>query len=171
MRRRDFITLLCGTAAAWPLAAQSQQPAMPVIGYLDAQVTPRQWADAFRRGLRDLGHAENKTIIIEWRSATGYMDRLPRLATELVRLRPQVIVAETPGAALAAKKATTTIPIVVIMASDAVELGLVKSLARPGGSVTGLSFDPIGGTGRQEARTAAGDCARPYARWRCWEPR
>ncbi len=139
MRRRDFIGGLSGTALALPFRVQAQQPAMPVIGYLDVYSTPPRWAEAFRGGLRDLGYIENQTIIIEWRSAAGKTARLPGLAAALVRLQPKVIVAETPVAALAAKSATATIPIAVIMASDAVELGLVKSLARPDGNITGLS--------------------------------
>ena len=118
---------------------RARQPTIPIIAYLDVYPTPAPWAEAFGRGLRDLGYVENRTIIIEWRSAAGNTARLPGLAAELVRLQPKVIVAETPGAALAAKNATATIPIVVIMASDAVGLGLVKSLARPDGNITGLS--------------------------------
>jgi len=139
MRRRDFLVVLGSAIVAWPLAARAQQPAMPKIGYLDAYATPARWVEAFRRGLRDLGYVENRTVNIEWRSAAGHPARLPDLAAELAQLQPKVIVAETPGAALAAKNATATIPIVVIMASDAVGLGLASNLARPERNVTGLS--------------------------------
>jgi putative ABC transport system substrate-binding protein len=125
-----------GAAAA---DATAQAPSgVPRIGYLQTNATVG-WFEAFQRGLSELGYVENRTIIIERRSAAGQIERLPDLAAELVRLQPRVIVASTPPAALAAKNATATIPIVIANAGDPVGLGLAASLARPGGNVTGLS--------------------------------
>jgi putative ABC transport system substrate-binding protein len=141
--RREFITLLGGAAAVWPLAAGGQQPAkVASIGYLGLASaswhTPR--VNAFRAGLRALGYTEGKDIVIEFRWAEGRYDKLPALAAELVRLNVDVIVTHTVPGAIAAKQATSTIPIVITAASDLLAFGLVESLARPGGNLTGSSF-------------------------------
>src|SRR5262249_39920863 len=142
VKRRDFITLLGGAAAAWPVAAYAQQPTMPVIGLLDPR-TPDAMADrlrAFRLGLKDVGFVEGENVTIIYRFAEDQNDRLPELAAELVRRQVTVIAASATAAALAAKAATTTTPIAFIAAEDPVKLGLVASLARPGGNLTGINF-------------------------------
>ena len=144
MQRREFITLLGGAAAAWPFVARAQQPSSKVfrIGFLGlptADSLPKR-PEAFRAGLGDLGYQEGRDFVIEYRWADGNYDRLPALLADLIRLKVDVIVTHgTPGV-LAAKQATTTIPIVMAVVGDALGSGIVSSLARPGGNVTGLTF-------------------------------
>jgi len=140
MKRREFITLL-GGAAAWPLAARAQQPAMPVIGWLGGgtAASQRAWVDAFVRRLGELGWIEGRTVAIEYRWGEGRAERYAEIAAEFVRLKPDVIVGAGTEAAIAAKQATSSIPIVFPTAGDPIGSGLVASLARPGGNVTGLS--------------------------------
>src|SRR6266436_5589557 len=165
MNRREFITLLGGAAVAWPLAARSQQPAkLPTIGFLGAATLSArsQWVDAFVQRLRELGWIEGRTVAIEYRFAEGRNERMADIAAEFVRLKVDVIVTYSTSAVIAAKEATAAIPIVSAIMGDPVGTGLVASLGRPGGNVTGLSNQAIDTAGKRDRKSTRLNSSHGY---------
>ncbi len=140
LKRREFIMLLGGAAVVWPFAARAQQPAMPVVGYLSSlgQAVSVQFDDAFRRGLSQMGFVEGQNVSTEYRWITDSYDSLPAMAADLVQRQVAVICALGPPAVLAAKAATTSIPIVFVTGADPIRFGFVASFNRPGGNITGI---------------------------------
>ena len=168
MQRRDFITLLGGAAALWPFAAYAQQAAkLYRIGILSPELPPPGFLDAFRQGLRELGYVEGRDIALEVRNAEGYSQRLGALANILAGLKVDVILALNTPSVQAAKKATVTIPIVMTQIADPLKSGLVTSLSRPGGNVTGMSFnvDELSGKGLALLREALPSLSRVAVLW------
>ena len=163
MKRREFITLLGGAAAAWPLAARAQQQAMPVIGVLAPVSHNEELLRGFQKGLKQTGFVEGENVSILYHSAENEIDRLPALADDLARRRVAVIVAIGQSSTFAVKAATTTIPIVFVAGEDPARLGLVASLARPGGNLTGIN---IFAAELVAKRLPARWCLQPLV-WRC----
>jgi putative ABC transport system substrate-binding protein len=151
MQRREFLTLLGGAVAAWPFAARAQRPAMPVIGFMggSSPATQGPWAVAFAQRLRELGWTEGRSITVEYRWVEGKSERVAEIIAEFIRLRVDVIVTHSTPLVAAAKQATLTIPIVFGAAADPVSTGLVASLARPGGNITGLSLQQTDTAGKR----------------------
>jgi putative ABC transport system substrate-binding protein len=149
MRRREFITLLSGAAVAWPVAVRAQQSAMPVIGFLRTGEPPKSWVEAFQQGLRERGYVDGQNLVVKFLFTDGSVDQLPRLVEELLRLKVDVILASATPAAMAAKKASTSMPIVFAGVLLPVEIGLVEGLGRPGGNITGVAINPADLNGKR----------------------
>ena len=149
MRRREFISLLCGATVGWPLPARAQQAAMPVIGFLRAGEPPKTFVEAFQQGLRERGYVDGQNVVVKLLFTDGSVDELPHLAEELVRSNVDVILASAAPPAMAAKKATTSVPIVFAGVIYPVEIGLVPSLGRPLGNVTGVALNPADLVGKR----------------------